>query len=118
MAYKSGNYAYYRLVALSQTKLLQQLFLADLLAAAVHVGVVYGNVRVGLRIVNVLIYTVEESAELVLLLHKYPVQTVGIPGVEYLPSVAGRNGGHLVGALDSRFHKVYVAVVLQQVGVV
>ena len=67
---------------------------------------------VGGRVVGLHVDTVQDAAELVLLLAQQSVQTVAEPRVEDLLCIGGADGGDLVCRLDGTLHEVGAAIVL------
>ena len=57
-------------------KLTEQSVLANSLARLVIQTIILSNNRISCRIIDLLIYSVEYSAKLVLLVHKLPVKTM------------------------------------------
>ena len=98
---------------LVEAELILQSLLALCLALFEVVDIVVeGDVGVGGRVVGLRVDTVQDAAELVLLLAQQSVQTVAEPRVEDLLCVGGADGGDLVCCLDGTLHEVGAAVIL------
>ena len=98
---------------LVEAELILQSLLALCLALFEVVDIVVeGDVGVGGRVVGLHVDTVQDAAELVLLLAQQSVQTVAEPRVEDLLCIGGADGGDLVCRLDGTLHEVGAAIVL------
>ena len=118
MANQTGDHGHDRAAVLMQAELVLQGLFADSLALLEGLGVVvFGNVRVGGRVKDIDVNTVQNAAQLILLLAQQAVQTVAEPRVEDLLRVGRADGGDLVCTLDGALHEVGAAVILHNMGV-
>ena len=118
VAHQPRDHGHHRNRPIVQTENLLQLFFALGLVLRKTVRVeVCRKIGIRSRVVAFDVDTIEDAAQLILLLAQQVVQAVAVPGVKYLACIAGRNRRHLVRALNGAFHEVDTAVILHQVRV-
>ena len=67
------------------------------------------------RIIQVCIYAVEDTFQLILLCYKNSVKTMSIPRVKNFICIRGAYGCNLIGTFNCTFHKVNASVIIKQV---
>ena len=112
MADQAGNHSHDRASVLVQTELILKGCLAGCFALLERVDViVFDNVRVSSRIIDIHVNAVEDAAQLILLLAQQSIQAMAEPRVKDFPRIGGADRGDLVGSLNGALHKVGTAVI-------
>ena len=115
MRHKARYHADYRhIVAHGQGELALEIRLVLFFARGVFCGEVLCNRLVGLGVIYIRIYAVEDAVELILALAQNRIESVAEPGVEYLLCVGRADRGHDIGAFDSTLHQVERAAEIEQ----
>ena len=115
---QTGDHGHDRAAILVQAELILQSCFADGLALLHRVSIiVLRDIRVGGGVENIHVNTVQDTAQLILLLAQQAIQTMAEPRVQDLLCIGRADGGDLISSLDCALHKVGAAIILHNVGI-